>query len=196
MPADLAAGWPKNTMAIESIKASRKAPVQRDHFHVAYPLGWGRPMDPINYFQLIPGLQASVDSKPKSGPPNTVLLEVRNPDWKLQGSPDFSQIRNNPQVWRFWIDPTRDHLVMRREELITRDGNELLTGGFAIEALVQDPRGRWHPSRVRRFKCNTFVGTDKWEDGILRFYYDFITPIPDSVFDAVKVERLHALEAK
>ena len=81
-PADTAAGWPKDTMAIVSIKISRKNPVQRDHFRVEDPLGWGRPMDPINYFQLIPGFETSVDPKPKSGPPNTVLLETRDPNWK------------------------------------------------------------------------------------------------------------------
>ena len=85
---------------------------------------------------------------------------------------------------------------MRREELITRDGKEFLTNGFAIESVVQDPRGRWYPSVVRRFKCNVMIGSDKFEDGLLRFYYDFTTPIPDSVFDAVTVERLHGLETK
>jgi hypothetical protein len=73
---------------------------------------------------------------------------------------------------------------MRREELVTREGKEVLTNGFAIEATVQDPRGRWYPSVVRRFKCSTMIGSDKWEDEILRFYYDFTTPIPDSVFKA------------
>jgi hypothetical protein len=121
-------------------------------------------------------MEASVNPNPKSGPPNTVLLEVRNPHWKQNWS--------EPQTRRFWIDPTHGYLVMRREELAPRHGKEAITGGYAIEQVVQDPRARWYPSVVRQFKCVGPVGTDDAEDRILRLYYDFTTPIPQSVFKA------------
>jgi hypothetical protein len=181
-PKDTAAGWPENTMVIVSTEKRKSPgfPVEKDHFRQGEGIGVGHPSDPWNDLKLLPGMEASVNPKPKSGPPNTLLLEVRNPGWKLY-EPDP---RRNPQLWRFWIDPARDYLVMRDEELITREGKETIISGFAIEAVLQDAQGRWYPTVIRRLKCSTFIGTDKWEDEFLRFYYDFTTPIPDSVFKA------------
>jgi hypothetical protein len=183
-PADIAAGWPEDTMVLVSTEKHKDRPVNRDYFNVGHILGWGRPTEPMNGLQLLPGIQASIIQKPKAGPPNTVLLEARNPSWKLGNSSELSELKRYPQIWRFWINSAKDYLVMRQEELVTIEGKEVITGGFAIEDVLQDPRGRWYPTVIRRLKCSTFVGTDKWEDGRLRFYYDFTTSIPDSTFKA------------
>ena len=72
---------------------------------------------------------------------------------------------------------------MREEQLVTREGKEEITCGFAIEETVQDPRGRWYPSVVRRFKA-VVLWTRQVGRRILRFYYDFTAPLPEDVFKA------------
>ena len=120
--ADTAAGWPENTMVVVSTEKHRRHPVVKDRFlmgypfGLGYPLGFGRRTDPLNGLMLLPGLEASVDPKPKSGPPNTVLLEVRNPNWKPCDFSNPSVPRSNPQIWRFWYPSVRP-LVMRDEQL-------------------------------------------------------------------------------
>jgi hypothetical protein len=127
-----------------------------------------------------PGNEARLNPKPAAGPPNTVLLEVRHSD----------------QTSRYWIDPQRGYLVMRYEELVVSNGKENVLRGHAIEGVTQDPGGQWYPTAIRMFKRIVPMGTDKPRDGILRCYYDFTTPIPDSMFEDVTAERLRALEGK
>ena len=66
--------------------------------------------------------------------------------------------------------------------------------GVSLVLTLRDDRiFHSHPGRVQtggnawlnagREECSRKVA-DKWEDGTLRFYYDFTTPIPDSVFNA------------
>jgi hypothetical protein len=184
--ADKAAGWPEHTMVIVSINKRQypSVPVAKDRFHLPDPLYFGgHPTDLRRDLRILPGFMTSLDAKPKSGPPNSVLLEVRNPVWRPSNPSDLDGLHTNPQIWRFWIDPARDHLVMRRDILITHQGKEVVIGGTAIEELTHDVRGRWYPIVVRIINRN-LIGTDKWEDGILRFYYDFTTSIPESVFQA------------
>ena len=114
--------------------------------------------------------------KPASGPPNTVLLEVHNSHWTSGGY--------YPQMWRYWIDPEQGYLVMRYEELVTREGKEEIIRGHAIEGVTQDPQGQWYPTVIRLFKRNVLIGSEKPRyDGIMRCYYDFDAPMPDSLFE-------------
>jgi hypothetical protein len=40
------------------------------------------------------------------------------------------------------------------------------------------------------------MGTVKSRDGIIRCYYDFMTPIPDSMFETATAEATQAMESK
>jgi hypothetical protein len=121
-----------------------------------------------------PGNEARLDPKPASGPPNTVMLEVRGPN----GSPGT----RSSQTRRYWLDPERGYLVMRYEELAVHEGKEEILRGHAIEGVTQDPAGQWYPTVIRMFRKVVPMGTAKPRDGIMRCYYDFTTPIPDSMF--------------
>jgi hypothetical protein len=115
---------------------------------------------------------ATIDLKPKSGPPNTVLLEFRNPIIGRPGSPF------NPPIQRCWIAPEKSYLVMRNECINIVDGKEELFNFYEIEGVTQSPKGQWYPAVVRNLYYRMF-GTDT----IMRFFYDFDTPIPDSLFE-------------
>jgi hypothetical protein len=147
---------------------------------------------------------ATINPKPESEPPNTVFLEMHNPIWKRADSKGQNpQIR---QVLLFWIDPGRDYLVMRwqalastelNEEIVkqlpseseltaslaSKEGKGEIIKGAWIEKVTQGPQKRWFPSVVNtvvRYKEPDGKGP---ESEILRFFYDFDTPIPDSLFE-------------
>jgi len=185
-PADIAAGASRKLRVIESIEKKRMYPVRKESFREGYPIClMGHPtngfsMPPPSGLGIYQGFVAGVDAKPKSGPPGTILLQVRNPDWKPVKSEHGYR---SPQMWRLWFAPDKGYLLVRCEELVSQDGKEEITGGSVIEQATQAPDGRWYPTVVRRFNAIGFVGSDKNEDMILRFYYDFEADIPDSLFE-------------
>jgi hypothetical protein len=184
-PADIAAGASGDAMVIESIQKKRGQPVRKDQFRDQYPIGMmGHPTNryspPPFGLRLLPGFEAAVDPKPKSGPPGTISLQVSNPDWK----PTESQsVFPSPQTWRLWFAPNKGYLLVRWEELVSHEGKEEMTHGSVIEETTRAPDGRWYPTVVRRFNAIRFTRSDKKEDMILRFYYDFEADIPDSLFE-------------
>ena len=191
--AEIDAGADKDSRILVSTAKKRLLPWPRDYYWEAEPLCYmGHPTNfddwlpsglPIYHCSFGAYWLASVDSKPKQGPLDTVLLELRNPVWKLDNSKEGRW--GVPQVLRFWIDPERDYLVMRCDELISREGKEEMIGGFAIEGLTQDRRKRWFPTVVHQLVHVLPPDSRKdLEDEILRFYYDFDSPIPDSLFEA------------
>ncbi len=191
--AEIDAGADKDARILVSTEKKRLLPWPRDYYWEAEPLCYmGHPTNfddsppiglPIYQFSFGAYCLATVDPKPKHGPSNTVLLELRNPVWKLDDSKDHRW--RHPQVLRFWIDPERDYLVMRCDELISREGKEEMIGGFAIEGLTQNPRKQWFPTVVHQFVHILPPDSDKdLEDEILRFYYDFDTPVADILFEA------------
>ncbi|MGO8751216.1 MAG: hypothetical protein ACLQNE_35160 [Thermoguttaceae bacterium] len=112
-----------------------------------------------------------LNAKPTSGPPHTLLLEVHD-----------SNPGGYPQIWRFWVDPERGYLVMRYEELVARDGKEEIIRRHAIEGVTQDPDGQWYPTVIRISTRRTL--TEKLSDSIMRCYYNFTSPMADSLFKA------------
>ncbi|MCX7427526.1 MAG: hypothetical protein NTW96_18095 [Planctomycetia bacterium] len=184
--ADIDAGAPKDKPFLASID-KRQRPAfppgtgKGDYIYNAdnHPEYLARPLP----YLVAPGYsegtglnEVKLDAKPASGPPNTVLLEVHNSHWTPGGY--------HPQVWRYWIDPEQGYLVMRYEELESREGREETIRGHAIEEVTQDPGGQWYPTVIRLFKRNVLIGSDKPPyDGIMRCYYDFTTPLPEGIFE-------------
>jgi len=63
-------------------------------------------------------------------------------------------------------------------------GKEKLIGGFAIEGLTQDPQGHWFPTVVRqRVVIRPPDNKKDVDDVVFRFFYDFNTEVPDSLFE-------------
>jgi hypothetical protein len=186
--AEIDAGADKDARIIVSSEKKKLLPWPRDYYWEEEPLclmGHPTTLDDSqpSGLPIYENQEASIDLKPTVGPPNTILLELRDPVWKLD---DSGQRRwMFPQIVRFWIDPERDHLVMRRDDLISRGGKEEMIGGFVIEGLTQNPRKQWFPTVVHYFVHILPPDSKKdLEDEILRFYYDFTTPIPDNLFKA------------
>ena len=174
-PADIAAGAPADAAVLLSTEKRLSGRVVPGNFtDMEDYSSQGRP-----YFPIFgpPYYDTTVDPMPKSGPPNTVLLEFRNAGWKPGET--FP-----PQIWRYWIDPVRSYLVMREEQIITVNGKEKITTGSVIEGVTQDHKGQWYPTVIRMLNTVHSMHSDKTSDQILRFYYDFTTPIPESVFTA------------
>ena len=71
---------------------------------------------------------------------------------------------------------------MRRDDIVTRDGQEEVFTGSLIEGVTQSPQGYWYPTIVRTLKTQLLPG--KALDTIKRYYYDFDAPMPDSLFEA------------
>jgi hypothetical protein len=188
---EIASGWPHDVQIYTSIeKTKQPGPVDKEEgLWLNDPLCYlGHPTNPSGGVPfglgIYPGHEMSVDMKPKSGPPNTVLLEVRDLKWKMNESAPWAR----PQTWRMWIDPTQDHLLMRYEGSIPKNGQDTLIDGYAIEELTKDPQGRLYPTVVRRFKCVNPMAGDNAKDQILRFYYDFTSDVPESLFNADALE--------
>ena len=123
-----------------------------------------------------PDVEAKFDPKPASGPRDTVLIEVQytgtDPNLAMHF---FSKSR-------YWVDPLRNHLVMRTEMVRTREGVEK-TDVYVIEKVARSPRGFWYPTEIRRL--NAIRHQDgKQEDQVFRYYLDFDALIPDSIFQA------------
>lgn len=177
-PAEIAAGFPEDEMVAASVAKQREHPIVRrdDPWADDGFSNMGHTFGPA----FGPLFGATIETKPKSGPPGSILLEVRNPSWK----PETYSPGRYPQAWRFWIDPQHSYLVMRTDLVVPREGKEeRVFGSSVIEDVTQDPHGQWYPAVVRQLECVGFVGSNKVQDRIVRFYYDFNTPIPDAVFE-------------
>ncbi len=187
--AEIDAGADPDARVIVSTEKSKQFPLPKAYDREVSPLSlMGHPTtllaSPPSGLPIYGELcLATINQEPNDGPPNTILLELRNPIWKLDDSGERRW--SDPQIIRFWIDPERDHLVMRCDKLISQGGKEELIGGFAIEGLTQSPEKRWFPTVVReRVRIKPPDNIEDIDEIILRFYYDFDTPIPDSVFEA------------
>jgi hypothetical protein len=193
--AEIDAGMDKDVWIIVWTKKERLLPWLRDRYWQEVPLSnMGHPTTcddlPPSGLPIYgeggigspsPYYLTTIDPKPKHGPPNTILLELRNPIWKQAGSREENW--GIPQTINFWIDPERDYLVMRREGIVTQEGMEEISGGSWIEKLTQNPQGRWFPTIIHNLVRYKEPDGNGLEDEILQFYYDFDATMPDSLFE-------------
>ena len=118
--------------------------------------------------------QAEVDPDPQTGPPGTVLLELRNR--KKTGDRDY----------RAWIDPAKGYLVMRTEMLGVNIGNKTGVQASVIDEVGRSPLGHWYPKVFRTEKNVHLSSRDEWGDSLTVFYVDFDAPMSDGLFDPAK----------
>ncbi|TWU44471.1 hypothetical protein Poly51_61860 [Rubripirellula tenax] len=117
--------------------------------------------------------EAIIEPDRGDGPEGTVLLRVATSGRSDSASnPADNKKRALPGGWRFWIDPDREHLVMRWD---------MHGMSHIVESVAQSPKGRWYPTRVRRTSSRPKAGDD-----ITEFYVEFDVEIPDALFDLEK----------
>lgn len=115
---------------------------------------------------------ATVIANPPSGPENTILVEVR-------------QV-NGEAGQRFWVDPARSYLVVRREYLRNHNGVLRTDGVLEVVQSAVSPQGFWYPTVVRSPDSSIHMETGVRSDSYTRFYLDFDAELPDKLFDADK----------
>lgn len=111
-------------------------------------------------------VRTKVIANPDSGPTDTVLVECAF---------TTDQGLNAARASRFWIDPSRSFVAMRREDDFGNDEPQ----PYIIEKLAQTPRGIWYPM-IMRWKVGK--GRSPAYDQVRHFYLDFKTEMPDSLF--------------
>ena len=84
-----------------------------------------------------PDCRLTLDRKPVSGPPDTVLLQIRT-ETTLGFNDCF-----------YWIAPKRDYLVLRHEIHYSRDHASWNNSTQIIDKVEQSPSGRWYATAVR-----------------------------------------------
>jgi hypothetical protein len=84
-----------------------------------------------------PDCRVSLDRKPASGPPNTVLLRIR-----IETTVGFNDCF-------FWIAPERDYLVFRHEIHFSQDHAAWNNSTQIIDKVEKSPCGRWYAAAVR-----------------------------------------------
>jgi hypothetical protein len=84
-----------------------------------------------------PDCRVTLDRKPVSGPPDTVLLRIR-----IETTAGFNDCF-------FWIAPQRDYLVLRHEIHFSRDHAAWNNATQIIDKVQQSPSGRWYAAAVR-----------------------------------------------
>jgi hypothetical protein len=120
-----------------------------------------------------PHLSVDLDVHPNSGPSGTVLLRTKSIKAASihGGTPDLGDNR-------YWVDPSRNYLVMRREVLGLKDGKETLSSASQILKTGVTPQGQYYPLEVR-----FGTGADPKTDHVYHFYIDFDAEVPDALFD-------------
>jgi hypothetical protein len=84
-----------------------------------------------------PDCRITLDRKPVSGPPDTVLLRIRT-ETTLGFNDCF-----------FWIAPQRDYLVLRHEIHFSRDHAAWNNSTQIVDKVEKSPDGRWYATAVR-----------------------------------------------
>ena len=79
---------------------------------------------------------------------------------------------------RYWVDPSRNYLVMRWEVLGLKDGKEMLASASQILKTGVTSHGQYYPLEVR-FGTSANPETDQ----VFHFYIDFNADVPDALFD-------------
>ncbi|MBC8355221.1 MAG: hypothetical protein H8E66_24870 [Planctomycetes bacterium] len=136
-------------------------------------------------------MEPVLEMNPTTGPPDTVLLHVRVSGRRPQAAPDPKDKRKirQPDAFRFWLHPLRDHAITRWEMLDTDEhGEEIVTSSKVIEKMEKSPQGMWYGSQVRITSKNPSGGESVQ---LVRIYVDFDAEVPDSLFEPPKVGRVY-----
>jgi hypothetical protein len=124
--------------------------------------------------------EARLDTKPKDGPPGTVLLTVQ-----LTSRTGPHNEANVYKDHRYWMDPTRGYVTLRQEMRTRRPGepgaddpklSRLIE--TVAEKLERSPMGVWYVASASQAIWRPNGKTEK----SFRYYLDFQAPLGDELF--------------
>ncbi len=149
----------------------------RPEFACRPPMGIGNPhQEPV------------LELHPSEGPAGCILLTV--------GHTTKADRVNEKGVGladknRFWLDPQRDHIVVRWEMVIEdSSGKEKIINSYIVEETARSPQGVWYATKVRR-KNVSRDKDGKQFDEIDHIYVDFDVNLPDDFFKAQAPGRIY-----
>jgi hypothetical protein len=121
---------------------------------------------------------------PSEGAVSTILLEVRETSpLPSCSAPNCTTSRPQPNLHRFWLDPSRDFVVVRSDMVaVDEAGGETVVHCSIIEELDQSPNGTWYAKRMRLKACRP-----DQHDEVFEFYLDFDVDLPESMFEVPRV---------
>jgi hypothetical protein len=124
-----------------------------------------------------------IETNPRDGPPGTVLLRVRHRVTAAEAKAmKDAHLPPMPDLYRFWIDPSKSYLTMRwqtGETKATKSADDV----FIMEGLARSPSGGWYPTAVRRLDAIRNMDGTVYGDQVFRFFLQFNVVLPDSLFD-------------
>lgn len=130
----------------------------------------------------------TLDGRPQDGPPGTIRLRVRD-----TGHDDPAE----PDRYRLWIDPERNHLAIRTETCVydrPTDASGKASGPWRIhhvevnilEDFARSPSGFWYPTWVRRQTPVDAYNKVVYGDTVTRFVLDFGAEFPAGLFEPLR----------
>lgn len=132
-------------------------------------------------------MEPVLEPNPTTGPPGTMLLHVRVSGRMPQAGPNPKDSRSfqQPDVTRFWLDPTRNCAIKRWDMLSTgAQGEEVVMSSHVIEKMEESPKGIWYASLVR---VTSKLPRGEESVQVVRIYVDFGADLPDALFEPPKV---------
>lgn len=136
-------------------------------------------------------MEPVVELSPTEGPAGSILLRVRRAG-RTRLEPVIPEaLPPQPDAYRFWLDPTRDYVVVRWDMLGGADlGEQEIISSHIIEEMAKSPQGTWYATRFRRKNAVTDSSGQKYDD-VICLYVDFDADLPDSLFEPPKPGRLY-----
>jgi hypothetical protein len=89
---------------------------------------------------------------------------------------------------RFWLDPQRGNLMVRKEQFLAAKPNEP-AGISEVLSAARTPQGLWYPTAVRLIGNSVSIEDNTRSDTYIRYYLEFDRDIPDELFQAEAVNE-------
>jgi hypothetical protein len=120
------------------VEGMKFKPMQRGGELLPHRVGYPRELLTLGTSPIDnPDCRVTLDRKPVSGPPGTVLLRIRT-----ETTVGFNDCF-------FWIAPGRDYMVLRHEIHFSRDHAAWNNSTQIIDKVEKSPGGRWYAAAVR-----------------------------------------------
>jgi len=163
---------------IESLTVTSSTPMNSEQAQsnssVRLPEFYGyEPLDRGTWF----GYRAEVRTDTLNDQPMTVVDILKT----------FDKSPNRISPDRYWLDPQRTGMIVRRERFLTSN-LVLPVNSSEVVLAARSPQGLWYPLTVRDIGSSVSLEDNSRGDWYDRYYLEFGTHIPDELFHAESVD--------